>query len=243
MVQASLSDPGLVITASNGSGTATLPIPLSQFGYDPLWGEWSYFQAGQVNLFAPGGSYIAKIKNLTAFMVDDPSLGVSIILQYGLIAGTSLTNFSVDSGVVSFPAIPAALSAANMSDTFTLTELNYDTDNFAQVTALNNYAYKTYYGQAGSPNEFFFHGSDSVGQFGGYGEGWIYNAYDNWPVVPGAYENLGISVDRIRTQTAFSLTQLDEVQVQHTFMLNVPEPATVGLLTLGGLLLISRRRR
>ena len=240
LASASVSDPALIITASNAAGTATLPIPLAAFNYDPFYSEYSS-SSGQVNLYSPSSQYVARLKDLTAFMVDDPLMGVSIILQYTLIAGATDTNFTVDAGPVSFAPIPAALAAASMSDTIVLTDLNYNRD--AWLSALNNHAYHTYYGQAGSPNEYFFHGSDSVGSFGGTIEGGVYNAYDNWPLIPGTYENLGIAVDRIRTATAFSLTYMDQAKIQSTFMLNiVPEPATAGFVALGVLLLLHRRR-
>jgi hypothetical protein len=239
---ASVSDPGVSIVATNGNGTATLSIPMSSFTYDPFYGEWDYIQSGQVDLYtSPGHLYVARVKALSAFLIDDPTIGASIILQYSLVAGATQTNFTVNSGVVSFGAIPAALAAASMSDTFVLSDINGNGN--ANLAALNNYAYKTYYGEAAGPTEFFFHGSDSVGSFGGTIPGGIYNAYDNWPAIPGEYENLGVSVDRIRTTTAFSVTAMDESQVQSTFGLNfIPEPATVGLVSVGGLLLLRRRR-
>ena len=237
LVLASVADPALLITASNANGTSQLSVPFSNFTYDDYYHEWDYSHPSPVTL-ANG----AKVSGLNLFIVDDSSYGVSIVMQYTFLAGTSLTNFTVDVGMVSFAPIPAALAAASMGDTFTLTELNYDQDNFAQLTALDNYAYKTYYGQAGSPNEFFFHGSESAHQFGGYGEGLIYNVDDNWPNVSGTFASLGVAVDRIHTTTAFSLTLLDKVEVQQTFKLKVPEPAGVALLTAGGLLLMRRRR-
>lgn len=235
---ASVTDPALTITATNGNGTATLPIPLSAFTYDPFYGEYDYIQAGQVNLYAPGNLFVGKIKALSAFLTDDPTIGPAIILQYTLVAGATQTSFTVDSGVVSFATIPAALAAGAMSDTFVVTDLN---QNGVAIGSLNNYAYKTYYGQAGGP-EFFFHGSDSLGGMSDTSPGSVINAYDNHPAIPGEFENLGVDVDRIRTATGFWLSPMDETQVQSTFMLNyIPEPAAVGLVAVVGLLL--RRRR
>jgi hypothetical protein len=221
---ASIPDPAVIVTATNANGTGHLPIPLDQFTYIPELGEWDYVQSTPVDL-SDGGQYVAQVGYLAAYLVDNPAVGPSITLQYALRAGASPTSFWIAAGPVSFAPIPDLYAAASMSDTFTLLESSSDADNFAQVAALENYAYQTYHGQAGSANEFFFHGSDSLGSMVGHGEGWIYTVYDNWPVIPGAYENLGLSVDRIRTRTAFSLSLRDDVQVATTFaLLNSPAP-------------------
>ena len=237
---ADLSDPGVTITASNASGTATpLTIPLSQFYYDPGFSEWSYFQMTPTYLMS-GSTYIATVEKLYAFIVDDPMLGPSIALQYDVVGGTSQTNFTISSGFDTFAPISASLAAASMDDTFTITDLNLNSQ--VRLAALNNYAFKTYYGEAGSGNEYFFHGSTSVGSFQSTQEGGIATAFDNYPTIPGVYESLPVAVDRIRTETAFSLTAEDRAQVIHALRLNaIPEPATVGLVILGGFLI--RRRR
>ena len=238
---AAISDPAVLITATNANGTATLSIPMSAFTYYPEFGEWDYTQVGITDMFTPGHQYVARVEALSAFLIDDPTIGPSITLQYTVIAGTSLTNFTIDAETVSFNPIPASLAAANMSDTLNLTDLNGNA--YAWCSALDNYAYKTYYGQAGSPNEFFFHGSDAPGPlgFGTTSQGGVIGTYTNWPETPGEYENLGVSVDRIRTQAGFSLTQQDKLQVQTGFGLNfIPEPSTA-LAAVCGLLLLRRR--
>jgi hypothetical protein len=221
---ASISDPAVVITASNANGTGQLAVPLSQFTYYPEWGEWDYVQSEPVDLWA-GGQYVAQVEYLAAYLLDSPYVGPSITLQYTLRAGASVTSFWVDAGPVYFTAIPASSAAASMSDMFTLLELGLDADHFARLAALDNYAYQTFHGRAGSPTEYFFHGSDSLGSVVGNSEGAVYSVYDNWPLIPGAYGGLGIGVDRIRDRTAISVSLLDMVQVTTTLALaSIPAP-------------------
>lgn len=233
---ASVPDPALVITASNASGTAVpLEIPFSAFDY--YYGGWKYENAAPQNLFTamPEHAYVAQVKSMWITLVDDPSLGVvAIQMQYQLYSGTSLTSFTIEPGMLSFPALWPSATAASMTDTFIVTDENYDGD--AYLSALNGEAYKTFYGIAGNPTETYFHGSGSLGPpLGGTTVGGVYETNDNWPL-----EVLGVSVDRIRDEAAFSLTAYDLVQVQHTFAV-IPEPAAFGLVTIAGLLL--RRRR
>jgi hypothetical protein len=240
LAAASVPDPALVITASNASGTAVpLAIPFSAFEY--YSGGWKYENLAAQNLYTPmpGHAYVAQVKSVWVTLWDDPSLGfVGIQMQYQLCAGSSVTSFTIEPGVVSFPALWAGATAASMDDTFILTDKNYDGDTY--LSSLNNYAYKTFYGVTGNPTETFFHGSDSIGTMGGTSVGGVYSVSNNYPLNAGDFEPLGVSVDRIHAEAAFSVTPYDLAQVQHTFAV-IPEPAAFGLVSIAGLLL--RRRR
>lgn len=241
IAMAGLENPGLTITASNSDGTATKVVPLGDFSYDAGYGEWSLFWFSPVNLM-DGSKLIARVDNLSMFVVDNPLNEISITLQYTFIAGpaASDTDFTIVPDMASFPVIPAAEARANMSDTFVITELNNDTDNVVWLSALNNFAYKTYYGyDDGSLTETEFGYSTSVGTIGGIGEGATYNAFDNVPLF--GYSDLGVPVNRARVETAFSLTRLDKAQVSHAFTI-VPEPGPLSVMALVAVGLFARRR-
>jgi len=240
LASASVPDPALVITASNATGTGQLSVPFSDFDY--YYGGWKYSNPAPQNLFTPGNAWVAQVKSVSFWLWDDPSLGfVGIQAQYDLCAGTSLTDFTIEPGMLSFSTLWSGVTAAAMDDTIILTDENYDGN--AYLSALNGDAYKTYYGVPGNPTETYFHGSDSLGPpLGGSTIGGVYQTSDNYPLPLGSYEPLGVSVDRIRVQTAFSLTAQDLVQVQQTFSVVIPEPATVALVSIAGLLLRRPRR-
>lgn len=231
---AGIMEPALNITATNDNGTATYQVPLAAFSYDPLSGEYAYDRWTPMNLMN-GASYVARLTGLHLYMVDDPALNARFIMNFGVEAGESLTTFTVAPGTISFPAIPADASAALMSWSFTLAENPNDGDSAAWLRGVGagSPILNTYYNAA-----TLFH--NSVWELGAVGNGAVNTAYDNQP--PVGFEDIPVAVNQMDLAVAFTLTPLDNVEIQGSYVFDVPEPSALGLFAAGVVLMAWRRR-
>ena len=230
---ADVADPAFYIEASNDSGTAVYQVPLAGFTYNPVSGEYALDQWAPINL-TDGADYVARLSSLHLYMVDDPGKHARIIMNFGVEAGESVTTFTVTPGSVALlSTIPQEYSAAKMSWAFTLAD-KPGTDAYAALTGVP--AGDDIYGALYNGTESF---GNSVSFLEADGDGAVNTAWDNIPSV--GYEDLPAAVSGISVATAFTLTPLDTADIQSTFVLDLPEPASVMLLVLGVAAL--RRRR
>lgn len=117
--RAGITDPALMITATNSQGTATLAITLAQGAWSG--GDWTYAAGGEVELRdASSGARIALLRDLSIEMIADPQVTVN----FTAVSGISDTTFSFGSGVLSYPAIDSSLAFATAGVTVTDNDSN-----------------------------------------------------------------------------------------------------------------------
>ncbi len=233
---AGVGEPAIRITATNSAGTAVVERTLGDFTYIPATS--TYFLSLPAQVLMDGPNAVAELTGMQIFITDDPTKPAKIQMNYGVRAGMddAGTEFEVTPGVVSFPTVLEEYTAARMGWSFTVTE-NPDGDGDEDVW-LNgiggNGVYRTFY------DGTLFH--ESVTQVGGTsgGGGQVYNPSENYPDAFN-YADIPAPVSNISASFAFTLTKLDTVEFGTSYVF-VPEPASFGLLALGMLALVSRRR-
>jgi hypothetical protein len=231
---ANIPDPAIVLTATNATGTATFQRNLSQFTYDPLYGEYSLDVWGQ-NLNTPTGQYVAKLNGLHVFLCDQPAQYAHIIMNFSVDAGNTDTQFTVAPSLVAFPTIPAAASAGTMSWAFVVADRAQSGDAHVHAAGLpaGQDIYRASY-NGGTPF------GNSVTGLEAWGAEGVASLFDNYPP-QGGFVDIPVAVSSMDAVTSFSLTKMDNADIQTTFVLDAPEPATIGLLL--GLTALAFRKR
>lgn len=214
------------IDASSSQGRASKEwlIPTSvQYPYQ--------FQLGpgeEVDLLGDGSVKIATINSLNVAFEVDPAIS----LNFSATAGAADTTFTVTSVLLNFPAMANPLAYATAG--ITATDNNGDT---AVVTGLQpgSKAYEARYNGASVfadlVNPIVTLPFDTL-----VGSERLPTPAPNWQLIPG-------SVTSMQTEFQFKLSALDQVGATSRFEIITPEPATLGLLLGGGVMLLHRRRR
>jgi len=168
------------------------------------------------------GNDDAAIESLVLKINSDPEVGV----EFGLRAGGSATTFSILSDVVTFSALvnPTASASAGV----TLTDRN---SNGAAITGL--FGGKVHQARYNSSTVF----ADLVSDFS-VGSGGTQTNSEAKPL--SGSETITGTLTSIESEFNFILSARDSASGTSTFVV-IPEPATIAILNLGGLLL--RRKK
>jgi hypothetical protein len=190
-------------------------------------GTYGYELDAPVTINSAGGTQLGTLNSLGLVFNADPAVS----LEFSVRAGAYGTNFTITSATISFDPISAASAVAYATAAVTVTDRN---SNGATLTGLfaGNKAYQAR-----------FNGSTvwtSLLNNLSAGAGSTNNADDRTPTLPTIWQSVGYQVSMISSQFKFHLTALDSASGTSMFEV-VPEPATLGLLGLG-LLLVLRRR-
>jgi len=236
---ANITEPAIQVVATNATGTATFTRPLSAFtpvdGFGYFLDVWS-----SVPLVDPGNHQtVASLTGLHVQLSDDPAAYAGLSVGLSATAGNTDTTFTITPGIISFDPIPAPFAAAVMSWGFTCVDsaASGDSHVLMQGVPTGDDIYKAWY--------------DGTSPFGGSaialqasstppGSGAVASMSDTVPLL--GYTSLGVPVDEISAQTAFTLTHLDTADVNMTYWLDLPEPSALGLAALGVVTLVRRRR-
>lgn len=237
---AGLVGPAFSITASDAMGhEATYTAEAT---WDGATQSWSFGESDTVYLM-DGDTRVATLNPLRqasgsgSVYYSDPVVSLNFSVQ----AGATTTNFRIASALLSFPTIPGASAKGAASASFSVTDVN---GNGAALTGVG----------------------DPFGAQGGYlaqYNGWagnipfpagstfaeLHHSVTALPfqtrtvtgdVPPIGLQAIGTSVSDISSLVSFSLSARDLASGTTTFVV-IPEPASLALLALGGLLVARRR--
>lgn len=219
---ADLSGNAFSVTASNETGTATWTASIEDMIYDGETNTWSWGLNTSVELLDPETEEVVAILNGgNAFVVGDPAVSFGFAVQ----AGSSATNFTISSALLSFGAINSAQAQAGAA--FTIT----DTDrNGASISNGNSKLYNSKYNGTTTY-------ADLVSGFTA-GNGNSQSQDENQPA--NGYNAIGGPVTSIESSVSFTLSANDLASGTNSFEV-IPEPSTLALVGLGALSMLRRR--
>ena len=232
-VSATPMEPNVImtITATVGARSATLDfdtgIAWSDVTSTPnmLW-EWDspWMQSNPMEL-NDGNGVLAEIQQLSCGVKANPT----VTLGFAVTAGSSDTVFTISSDIVSFSSLvnPEAYATTDIG----ITESDFDTATLTGAYGSGK-AYRAMYNMG--PTVW----ADLV-------DGIYAGSFDSNSVTgrrPGSgTEIIGDTLTSIRSQFHFTLSDNDQASGSSTFDV-IPEPATIALLGLGGMVLRKRRK-
>lgn len=226
--QADLSPVAFRIEATNLSGTGSFEVPSTSLQYNPQTQTYTWAQMTPVDLLSGTGQVIATLDQAALRYVEDPQINLSFAVR----AGQTNTTFTIQSALLSFPAISPARGRASAA--LTVTDTN---NNGATLSGLGTPGTGVYLAQY---NGFVPSGTtfSSLIATVAAGPGGSNAASQNDPAA--GYRAIGVPVTDMSAQIAFTLTAEDLGSGTTNFEI-IPEPATLTLLALGALALVRRR--
>jgi hypothetical protein len=231
---ADISETVFALQASNDSGAATFTVSFGEGTWDPGAQAYTWSLDSPVELLDEG-TLVATLESvdLSISLLPTPQIG----LCFGVVSGSSDTEFLVNSALVAFNTIPANLAAGRFVAGCTVYDSGEADGMWLYEPSLTGFgAFQSYYNIGdGSDPSLFSHLLAIVGSFGG-------GTASGSQSYPGAgYAPIDADVSDMRVDANFILTQNDRATTSMTFVL-VPEPAGLALLALGGALIQGRRR-
>lgn len=213
------------IQATNSQGTGVFEATSEQGAWEGDTFTW--FGAG-IDITSDSGQVIATLMNARVVAVSDPQIGV----LFDVVAGASDTQFTINSGELSFPTITGATGVASAG----LTVTDAGQDNGAIATGnggTGGSAYQANYNGLAPAGTLFaeFIPSVVVSTPGGTSTG---------SGSTGGFVNIANPVSSMSAQYSFVLSALDSASGTSNFVI-IPEPASLTLLALGAMALIRRR--
>ncbi len=231
---ADISDPVFAIQASNESGTGTFSVALDEGGWDPGTDTYSWSLPAPLEVVDGGnGAPIATL--LAASLSIHLAPAYEIDMTVDVRAGSTHTDFYVDSALASFPTMPADAAEGQFFASAEVRDVGGGGAILMGLDTPGMGAFRAYYNGAAPDGSLFSH-LISVVQVGDGGTG---GGSQRDPLF--GFRAIGEDVDDMSVQMAFLLTADDEAGGTAVFGA-VPEPTGLVLLALGGVVLLGRRR-
>lgn len=230
--QAGITDPGLVISASNASGSGEFVVFLSNGTWSKGGTEWSWTApSGGYDIFDPNTfNLIAHVSEMSCNMVADPQVSVN----FNVSATASTTHFAITTGVLSFPSAINSGAMGRASAGVTITD--GDGDGATLTGLFGGNGYRANYNGTIPSGSIFTHllsgpltapADDTA----------TYSAA--YPAV--GYVPIGGVISSMQAKFDFDLSANDTVSGTSFYEI-VPAPASLTLLW-AGMIGFARRRR
>ncbi len=227
IAQADVSDPALIITASNGSGSGTFQVTSDQLNFSDGVYSWS---GSNIVIESGSGDTIALVESITLAYRQDPV----ITLFFDVMAGGTDTFFSITSGLLSFPTIQDPNAAASVGLTLTDSDVSGSASLVGATSTGNGFAYVAQYNGLVPGGTTFVEAIDSLSV--NVPAGSTSTSFNSgFSIVPG-------DVSSMSAEIAFQLSANDAASGTSVYAM-IPEPASLSLLVLGAGLVAARRRR
>jgi len=221
--QGDLVGPTLAMSVHAGGETVDVSVPLVELP-DQAADRAKFVMHQVINVMGKGGGQcLATIDDLSVEYVADPVITLGFAVQ----AGSSDTTFSITSATLTFPALthPTGEASAEMM----LEDLGGSTGATAQAVAPDEGMFIATYNGTSTFAELIQQVAFSSG-------GPLTSDSSVGP------DTIADSVDSMQSRIAMTLSAGDKASGLFVYEI-VPEPATIGLLALGGVALLGRRRR
>lgn len=232
--QAGISETVFSLEASNDNGTATFYASYDEGTWDPGAAAYTWSLGAPVDLL-DGETSVATLESasLSVSFVPQPEIS----LDFGLVSGTSDTEFVIGSALVNFNTIPADLAGGRFVAGCSVYDSGAADGMWLYEPSLTGFgAFQSYYNVGdGADPQLFSHLLALVGSFGG-GMASGSQSYPGSGFLP-----INADISDMQVDAHFILTQNDSATASMTFVL-VPEPAGLALLLFGGVLLRGRHR-
>lgn len=220
---ADIGDPAVTFEASNSMGSGSFTVLLD----DGAWNgdSWSWVLINPIEIKNDQGQVLLTLNQGSAYMENDPVVS----LGFAATAGAADTHFIITSSTVSFPTINNA--QGRTSAAVTLTESNGDT---ATLTGFK---------PGGTLFDARYNGLNTFANLltGPYSKGAFGSTSDSDEFPGGGAFGLVGNVSDISIQWDFELSAHDQASGTSVFVV-VPAPGALGLIGIGGLALVRRRR-
>ncbi|MCW5777277.1 MAG: PEP-CTERM sorting domain-containing protein [Phycisphaeraceae bacterium] len=224
---ADISHEVFVLTAKVGNEIGHF-VATSDMGTWDADGNFHWGLDHAVDIYSQGGSLLATLGTASVTFIADPV----IMLNFNVQANQQNTLFSVGSGLLNFPMINSPVGAASAA--VTITDVNGNGATFTPDAAGAHLSH--YNGEVPNGTQFasLLTSGFSVGAFSSD------TRSDEYPG-GGQYAPIGVGVFDMSSRWSFTLSAFDLASGTSVYVI-IPAPGSLGLLGLGGLLAIRRRR-
>jgi hypothetical protein len=238
---AGISDPFLVINASNNSGSGSFIVPLADT--TPSGGGRTYSLLMPVDIM-DGPNVIATITQLNSSVspasgTNPNRISLSFTFFAGCVDGAGSTHFTVDSALFNIAPLMAGTDAGRATAGYSITDSDNDGVTLQGSNPLGGAFSARYNGNAPGQGTNF---AELIAGPRTAGPGQTASGTSTTPPGAGQFGPIGTHVNNMTSRWDFSLTPCDQVGVTSAWFI-VPSPGALSLIGLAGLSFARRNRR
>jgi hypothetical protein len=219
-----ISDVVLRIQATNAQGTGSVDVMYNAQNYNRTTDTYNWEAAEPMSIMNSSGQVIATLAEASEMIIGDPVINLNFLV----IAGNADTTFTITSALLSFPAMPGAVATASAQIGSTDLDGN-------GVTVTGQYAGNTK-GYRADYNGLV-PGGTNFAELVDNQAGAAFTSNIRSETRPQA--GIGNVVD-MSSQFQFTVSANDQASGTSIYVVT-PEPASLALLALGGLVALRRR--
>lgn len=220
-----ISDVVFRVEATNSHGTGSWEVLYDEANYHRATDTYEWSMAGPVEIRSTSGHVIGTIASASEMIVGDPVINLNFLV----IAGAADTTFTITSALLSFPAIDNAVATASAQ--IGSTDLDGNGVTVTGLFAGNTKGYRAdYNGLVPAGTNFAMLVSNQAGV--------AFSSNISSETQPTA--GIGNGIVDMSSQFRFTVSANDQASGTSIYVVT-PEPASVALLALGGLVALRRR--